>query len=207
MRSFYRFGDSECVNSGWRADFAPAVQAGIELADYFTPPFELRATPGEPIPTGATVDGLDPTDRLVVFDSTRKKVAPKDAFVAVTGSGITVPLALLNDGFAYFQSTDCTGPLFINGDGDTLVRPPIFVGPRDTVYVRTEEPVRQRMYSRRGNNGECGELRFVSGGGHVTLGLFSDYAPGAPIGIDLADYFTPPFTVRAGRGTRPLPTP
>jgi hypothetical protein len=51
-------------------------------------------------------------------------------------------------------------------------------------------------------DGQCIILRE-----RVTIGVTRLFAPTAPIGIELADYFTPPFRVRAGRGTRPLPRP
>jgi hypothetical protein len=41
--------------------------------------------------------------------------------------------------------------------------------------------------------------------GQETPGIAGLWDPAARIGLDLADYFTWPFSVRAGRGTKRLP--
>ncbi len=203
--------DGQCFNSAWTTDFAPAVLAGIDLADYFRPPFALRATPGEPIPTGAVAEPLDPTDRLVVFDATGKKVgatvggnSPAWAEVAVvTDSGMTLLLGMTDSymgGHAYFETTDCTGPPFMRGSADGLVPATTLVGPRRSVYERSGQATSRTMSSLDYGDGECRILRT-----RIGIGDRGYYAPTSPIGIDLADYFTPPFTVRAGRGTRAFP--
>lgn len=188
-------------------EFAPAQRLGINLADYFTPPFALRATPGEPILTGAVAEALERTDRLVVYDSTGKKVAAVEAYAVVTDSGITVPMngVGFNWRSGYFQSTDCSGAPFVIG-GNFLVPETNVFGPRKTVYLRSGEPQRRTMYSLLSGD-VCHILRTRVGPQRVIPGLTGNFAPTAPIGIDLADYFTEPFTVRAGRGTSSLPMP
>lgn len=202
----------ECWSSPYTADFAPAALAGINLADYFTPPFVIRATPGEPIPTGAVAEPLDPTDRLVVVDATGKKVGatagppPAATVVVVTDSGMTLLLGVSDSGIGagstpHFESTDCTGPPFISPSPDPLVPDTTAVGPRGSVYERSG-PATRRTMSSFTFGGTCMILRSRAG-----IGNRGNYAPTSPIGIDLADYFTPPFTMRAGSGTRALPKP
>jgi hypothetical protein len=213
--------DGRCVDSARTSDFARAVPAGIDLADYFTPPFQLRATPGEAIPTGAVAEPLDPTDRLVVYDANGKKVgatradgvyAPAAAVVAVvTASGMTLLLTVDDSylsGQAYFESTDCTGPPFIFDDGvgdhwANLVPVTTLVGPRRAVHAPSGNAATRTMSSVDYGSGECYILRNRIG----IVGQTGRFVPLEPIGLELADYFTPPFTVRAGRGTRALPTP
>lgn len=208
----YRLSDGRCVDyPGGRnvegEEFAPAQRLGINLADYFTPPFALRATRGEPIPTGAVAEPLDPTDRLVVLDSTGKKVAAVEAYAVVTGSGITIPMDGVGYSWrhGYFQSTDCSGAPFMLG-GDFLVPQTTVFGPRNTIYRRSGIPARRTMYSLLAR-GVCHILRTRLGPGREVPGRTGDFARAVSTGIDFDDYFTEPFTVRAGRGTPSLPTP
>jgi hypothetical protein len=212
MRST-RSPDGRCFNSASTEDFAPAVLAGIDLADYFTPPFVLRATPGEPIATGAVVEPLDPGDRLVVFDAMGKKVgatlegsSPLAEVPVVTDSGMTMLLTIFDShigGEAFFEATDCTGPAFVSGFADGLLPATTLVGPRRSVHQRSGPATPRTMSSVDHGNGECWRLW----GGPAGIGERNSFAPTSPVGIDLADYFTPPFTVRAGSGTRSLPKP
>jgi hypothetical protein len=206
------FPDGQCreMVSHPSEQHAPARRLAIDLADYFTPPFALRATAGEAIPTGAVADALDDTDRIVVFDATGKKVAAADAYAVVTGSGITIPMVGLEPQVhpLYFESTDCSGPAFLSTFLTDEIGGTSVVGPRKTVYLRSEPAQRRRMFSASMFAGApCSVLTTqVSPTGFVP-GRRGDYAAAAPIGIDLLDYFTPPFTARAGRGTPPVPRP
>jgi hypothetical protein len=203
----YRSGGTvgDCRNFGeTSSEVALAARAGVDLADYFTPPFALRATPGEPIPTGAA-EPLARTDGLVRVDSTGKKLAALAADVVVTDSGITLPLSFLPH---YFSTVDCTGTPFVEvrpNRPHLLLGAVTLVGPRQTVYRQTSATRGQTMYSYWAASGECKRLRFFHGGGHE-VGFRSTFAPTASIGIDFADYFTGPFTWRAGRGIRKLPS-
>ena len=213
MRS-YRGAIGGCINSVWTADFAPADLAGIDFADYFTPPYSVRATPGDPVPTAAVAEPLETTDRFVVIDAVGKKVGGTlhEGFAAanvalVTDSGLTLLLAVFDSHIttgegAYFASTDCTGPAFIDRPLDELVPATTLVGPRWAVHQQSGEFASRRMASVDWGDGQCMVLRE-----RFTIGVNKPFAPTAPLGIELADYFTPPFTVRAGRGTRPLPRP
>jgi hypothetical protein len=203
MKSYSWWYGGGCSNYAHSLDWAPAA-AVIDLADYFTPPFALGATRGEPIPTGAVVDQLEPTDGLVMFDATGKRAAPVDAFVAVTDSGIMLALSI--HGGLYFQSTDCSGTPFVRGSGDALLPAGIGVGARKAIYVQSEDPRYQTMYSVLGTS-DCTIIRTWHGGGHEIRGVAGDFATARPAGIDLADYFTEPFTTRVGKGIRPLPRP
>ena len=206
------FADGPCVEmiSHPSHEFAPARRLAIDLADYFTPPFALRATAGEAIPTGAVADSLVVTDGIVVFDSTGKKVAAAEAYAVVTSSGVTIPMVGMDWRVhpLYFESTDCTGPSFL----DTFLADEIggtsAVGPRKTVYRRSEPAQPRRMYSASAfAGGPCSVLQTqVSPSGFVP-GRPGNYAAAAPVGIDLHDYFTPPFSARAGRGTTSVPRP
>jgi len=203
------FPDGQCreMVSHPSEQHAPARRLAIDLADYFTPPFTLRATAGEAIPTGPVADSLDVTDGIVVFDSTGKKVAAAAAYAVVTGSGVTIPMVGMDWQVhqLYFESTDCTGPSFL----DTFLWDEIggtAVGPRKTVYVRSEAAQRRRMFSASAfPGGPCSVLRTQVSPSGFEPGRPGNYAAAAPIGIDLLDYFTPPFHARAGRGTTPVP--
>jgi hypothetical protein len=224
MRSV-RVPDGRCGNSTYSAEFARAARAGIDLADYFTPPFALRATPGEAVPTGAAAEPepLDSADRLVAYDATGKRVGAAIGggglrnvvadVAVVTGSGMTLMLAVSDDSLdlgagPHFESTDCTGPPFMFGSETAhgwggLVPLTMAVGPRRAVYVRSGDATVRTMSSRAFHSIdgiECEILRTRAG-----IGWRGQYAPTEPIGLELADYFTPPFTVRAGRATRLLP--
>jgi hypothetical protein len=227
MRSLLMPDDGRCVNSTYRTEFARAAPAGIDLADYFTPPFALRATAAEAVPTGAAAEPepLDPTDRLVAYDATGKRVGAAIGggvsrnvvadVAVVTGSGMTLMLAVSDDSLdlgagPHFESTDCTGPPFMFGSETAhgwggLVHLTMAVGPRRAVYVRSGDATVRTMSSRAFHSIdgiECEILRTRAG-----IGWRGQYAPTEPIGLELVDYFTPPFIVRAGRATRPLPRP
>ena len=207
-----RQGDGQCVRTTEHVgqEFAPAARLGIDVADYFTPPFALRATAGEPVPIGAVAEPLESTDRIVVFDSTGKKVATAAAYAVVTDSGITIPMSGMDwlVWALYFESTDCSGAPFLHTRGEGVLAGTSAVGPRKTVYLRSEDPQRRRMYSSSAfPGGECFLLETRISPSQVVPGRPGHYAAAAPIGIDLVDYFTPPFTARAGRGTNPLPRP
>ena len=196
----------QCWDSAEGGEFAPAILGEIDVADYFTPPFALRASPGAPVPTGEVDEPLEPTDRVVAYDATGKKVAPtmlgvlSTRFALVTAGGDTLILAGVGPaGVGFFESTDCSGTLFQEDYGFSLVDTTVLVGPRRAVYVKTDVPARLTMYSQRVGE-ECRVLDQANPGGYTRM-----WAPFAPVGIDLADYFTPPVTFRAGRGIRPLP--
>jgi hypothetical protein len=206
--------DGTCVSVQFTVDFAPAVLAGIDLADYFTPPFTIRATPGAPIPTGAVAQPLDPGDRFVIFDATGKKVgAPlggsgSHQVPVVTDSGMTLLLyvsdsAIGADFTAYFESTDCTGsPVIRSSEEMPIFHPFTLVGLRSSVYARSGTATSRTVFSRSTGGSGCAVVRNSRTG---ALGETANFAPTSPLGIDLADYFTPPFTVRAGTGTRTFP--
>jgi hypothetical protein len=112
------------------------------------------------------------------------------------------------DGGAYFESTDCTGTPFIFGSsvggGDSSLVPTMrLVKPRDAVHAPSGDAARRMMSSFQHGDGTCAVVRNRFG----TIGETGFFVALEPIGLELADYFTPPFTVRAGRGTRALPTP
>jgi hypothetical protein len=184
--------------------FAPAARLEIDLADYFTPPFHVRSVPGDPIPTGADAEPLDSNDRLVVIDSTGKKVTSAATDAVVTDSGITIPIRQ-EDAFPYFESNDCSGPMFFLRRLPSLIPQTDVSGPRRSVYRATGFE-RRTMYST-GSPESCWIIRYRTGPQAYTMGHTGDFTPATPVGLDLADYFTPPFTVRAGNGTRPLPKP
>jgi hypothetical protein len=189
--------------------FAAAKRLAIDFADYFTPPFVLRATPGEPIPPGAAADSLEPTDRLVVFDATGKRVVAADANAVVTDSGVTMLMNTIDEWEedVYFESTDCSGPPFLAQWVGRRLTTTMVIGPRKTVYVHnTDPPTRFTVYSILHGGSVCAPARTVWRG-QVTPGILSWWTPAATIGLDLADYFTWPFSVRAGRGTQALPAP
>jgi hypothetical protein len=210
MRSYLEF-DGVCWNTDDRNPpvrefFAPAQRLALELADYFTPPFTLRATAtGEPIPTGTSADSLERTDGLVVFDSTGKKVAPAMAYAVVTDSGVTISLADVNwwyEDVLYFESTDCTGPAFVSVSGASFTAT-TFSGPRRTVYQ--PEAVQTRTMYSAAYEGGCEVLRTRRGPQWWVNGRQGAYGVAVSLGIDLDDYFTPPFVMRAGKATRALP--
>lgn len=188
--------------------FATATRLPIDLADYFTPPFALRATPGEPIPTGAVADSLEPRDRLVVFDAAGKRVAVADANAVVSDSGVTILMNATTEEWSvnvYFESTDCSGPPFLPQWADDGLTSAFVTGPRKTVYVHTGGPTTQfTVYSVLRAGASCAPARTIWRG-QETPGIFNWWTPAATIGLDLADYFTWPFSVRAGRGTQRLP--
>jgi hypothetical protein len=188
-------------------EFAQARRLGINLADYFTPPFALRATRGEPIPTVAVAEPLDATDRLVVFDATGKKVAAVAAYAVVTGSGITIPMDGVGSSWrqGYFQSTDCSGVPFMEA-GDYLVLQTAVFGPGNTIYRRSGQPARRTMYSALFGN-VCHVLRTRLSPSREVPGRTANFVRAVSVGIDFDDYFTEPFTVRAGSATRSLPKP
>jgi hypothetical protein len=214
MRSIMR-PNGRCVDLAAPkvGQFAPAQNVAIDLADYFTPPFDLRATPGVPIPAGNVgPQRLDPTDRIFVRDATGKKVAAAHAYAVMTDSGVTIPMSGLHDednqNALVFESTDCTGPPFVWGSEFGSLRMPVLVGPRRSVWVRSDEESRT-MYSASNGADNCVPLETVWGPGPSNRrpGLRGLFAPATPVGIDLDDYFTWPFNVRAGGGTRVLPPP
>ena len=188
--------------------FAAARRLPIDFADYFTPPFALRATPGETVPPGAVADSLERTDRLVVFDATGKRVAAADANAVVTDSGVTILMNTIEewDEDVYFESTDCSGPPFLAEWVGQRLTTAMVIGPRKTVYMQTGPSTRFTVYSVLRGGSVCSPARTVWRG-QVTPGILDWWSPAVTIGLDLADYFTWPFSVRAGRGTRPLPAP
>jgi hypothetical protein len=188
--------------------FAAAKPLPIDLADYFTPPFALRATPGEPIPTGTSTDSLERKDRLIVFDATGKRVAEADANAVVSDAGVTMLMNTIDEWEqdVYFESTDCSGPPFLPQWVDHRLTTSIVIGPRKTVYVQTAAVTELTVYSILRGGAFCAPARTVWRG-QETPGIFDRFAPGATIGVDLADYFTWPFSVRAGTGTQRLPQP
>lgn len=191
---------------------APAAAAGVDVADYFSPPFSLRATPGaalEPGPAPSAED-LDPADALVVYDATGKKLGatavssllePAGAvLVFVTGSGTIVPVAVTRNEIVldevFYASTDCTGRAFLDAPATDGLKPvTALVHPQATVYAQTAAPRLRSMWSSRDGDGQCASF---------ANGRRGYYVPAASIGLDLADYLTPPFSVRAGRATRTL---
>jgi hypothetical protein len=188
--------------------FAAAKRLPIDFADYFTPPFALRATPGEPIPAETVADSLERTDRLVVFDATGKRVAAADANAVVSDSGVTILMNTIAEWEedVYFESTDCSGPPFLAQWVGQRLTTAIVIGPRKTVYVQTGPSTRFTVYSVRRGGSFCSPARTVWRG-QETPGILSWWSPAATIGLDLADYFTWPFSVRAGRSTPALPRP
>jgi hypothetical protein len=192
--------------------FVRAQRLELDLADYFTPPFALRATPGEPILSGNVGrEPLEPTDRIMVRDATGKKVAAAGAYAVVTDAGVTIPMAGvdpdLNYGGLAFESTDCSGPPFVEAARGVVIQP-IIVGVSLDVWVRTGEDVVRTMYSSIfPPNGVCRRLYTVwgPGAGNRRPGLVMAVAPGSPTGIDLLDYFTWPLTAVAGPATRRVP--
>jgi hypothetical protein len=206
--------DGQCTElaSPVRAAFVRAQRLELDLADYFTPPFALRATPGEPILTGnVDREPLETTDRLMVRDATGKKVAPVGAYAVVTDSGATLPLTEADNNRTYgglvFESTDCSGQPYIGGRRD-LVEQAVIVGDRLSIWVRSGEDVVRTVYSGMSTpGGACHRVETVWGPGpnNRRPGLTVTTAPGSPAGIDLMDYFVWPFTVVAGPATRPVP--
>ena len=204
----YRGPDGQCVDQDNDFEsFAPARALAIDVADYFTPPFTLRATRGELISTGA--EPSEPTRGVVAYDATGKRVADLDAYAWVTGSGVTIPVNGVGFGWklGYYASTDCTGPPFVRSQGEILVPLTSVIGPRRAVHLQSGATARRTMYSARHADNTCAVLRTQVGPQWFRQGVIANFAPTAPIGIDLADYFTEPFTVRAGEGTRVLPAP
>ena len=205
----YMAADGQCVDADddW-VSFAPARRLAIDVADYFTPPFVLRATRGELISTGA--EPVEPTRGVVAYDTTGKRVADLDAYAWVTGSGITIPVTGVG-GFpwrlGYFESTDCTGPPFVRSPGEIFVPLTSVIGPRRAVHLQSGAIARRTMHSARNPDNTCSVLRTQLGPQWFRPGIIGNFAPTAPIGLDLADYFTEPFTVRMGSGTRVLPAP
>jgi hypothetical protein len=198
--------DGSCVGGfEQEQELAPASTAGIDLADYFTPPFRLRAVAGDAVPRGPSTDALAPTDGLVVFDGTGKRLGATShgvviATAFVTGSKRIVPVRLHGDTIStdevYFESANCSGTPFLANSNDALARPTAVLGPRWAVWARNGIHRERIMRSRGQPGGPCIEAPadgwVVSAASLVSLDL------------ELADYFTPPFTVRAGRETRPL---
>jgi hypothetical protein len=148
-----------------------------------------------------------------VIDSAGKKLGPTFAgqgaastVAFVTDSGLTLLLSAFDShiagGGVYFESTDCTGAPFMGNGDDDLTPTALVVGPRRAVHTRSGNFAQQRMSSVDWGFGECTILRE-----RFTIGRIGWFAPAAPIGIELADYFTPPFRVRAGKATRKLPAP
>jgi hypothetical protein len=106
----------------------------------------------------------------------------------------------------YFESTDCSGPAFLSTCVADEIGGTSLVGPRKTLYLRSEPAQQRRMFSASMFPGApCSVLSTqVSPTGFVP-GRGGNYAAAAPVGVDLLDYFTPPFNARAGRGTTPVP--
>jgi hypothetical protein len=203
--------DGECRNSVVGGPYAPAERLDVDLADYFTPPFALRAIPEEPVPIGPVAERPDRSDRIVLYDATGKKVGAKirgsltTNVVLVTASGITFELGGVGPPRreVYFESTDCSGPRFMQhgGPAASIFVPTFLVGPRSSVYRQAEAAEWRTMYS--SMTEPSGECRILDQSDPV--GYTAWWARYAPIGIDLADYFTPPATFRAGPGLRSLP--
>jgi hypothetical protein len=215
--------DREVVaRSKWRVDgtcetgfsfsttAAPATAAGVDLADYFTPPFSLRATRGAALAPGPAPerDDLEPTDALVVYDATGKKLGvtgvttvfePGSAVVAfVTGSGTIVAVEVTRNEIrqdeSFYTSTDCTGRPFLDAPANGGLKPVTAVlPPRATVHVQAAAPRTRAMWSTRNGDGDCASFE---------NGRHGAYVPAASTGLELADYFSAPFSVRAGRATK-----
>ena len=145
-------------------------------------------------------------DTLAVYDSVGRKVGDVDwqgeftlaEVLFRTGSGKTFAIPVYagswgTDGLAY-ASEDCTGAAHIAvRDGvSPIVGPWVAVaGPRATLYVPGGAFTLQTMTSWRRPDGTC-----------VVDGQWRPYAP-AVAELDLADYFVPPFVIRARGGVVP----
>ena len=202
-----------CVTRVFPGRAAPAVATTVDLADYFTPPFSLRAIAGaavRPIATGSAAaaepeadDELFRADRSVVHDSRGVVVGPPGSAAFVTSAGriLVVEVTIYGSGFythtaLRFDQPDCAGSAFLtahsvipNASFDYLAPRVAIVGRRSTVWADDGETPRRRTLRSTRVGTRCE---------NYTVTVRSVRA--VRTSIDFADYFTPPFSMRTVRG-------
>jgi len=185
----------------------------VDLMDYFTPPFTLRALAGSVVeratPQGATSGGLASATTLGVYDSRGTKLGdadpapdPSTRVAFLTGAGrifiVEVrPTQLWGNADLYYEGDACTGRAFFRPDlrSNDLEPFTAVIGPRRTVFVGSGLAESRTWRSVRYNGGDiCSTWSPVT-----TPAILA-----APAGVDLADYFIPPFSVRP-LGLSPVP--
>jgi hypothetical protein len=176
----------------------------MDLVDYFTPPFSLRAVAGtvvQPAAPEAAAPGVFASGtRLGVYDSrgtTLGNAEPERdpsttvAFLTGTGQILIVevqPDRLTGNADLYYESVNCTGRASLVSGPIDLAPLTAVIGARWTVWTEAGARQTRTVRSVRDDAGNCYPL-----GGPVTLRV----SPAARAGLDLANYFSAPFSVRA----------
>jgi hypothetical protein len=181
----------------------PLGVRAVDLVDYFTPPFTLRAIAGEIVPRAAPETAapgpLATAKTLGVYDSRGTKLAdagpdpdPSTTVAFLTGTGRilivhVLPLRLRGTADLYFEGDNCTGRAFFSAPAGTNDLPALtaLVGPRWTVYSEAGVATTATVRSHLADN-TC----FATFPGPITA------RPAARAGLDLADYFVAPFSVQ-----------
>lgn len=215
-------GAGQCVPVRTRYGGWPAQPTDVHLADYFTPPFSLRAVAGPeltPIATASAeaqtvADGEAPrlfrvgptvardtrgTGIGVVSDS----CCDRAIAALVTGSGTVLVVAVgafagyHTDHYLKYELPDCAGATFLGRPGGYgLYEPHAPLAPRLAVVG---ERATVWIGDRRASVQTLRSFRYPDG--HcVNQTVTHEVVAATPAGLDLADYLAPPFTFQVMRG-------
>ena len=216
MRSYLDHDRCRETFTEWPA--VPVRPTDVHLREYFTPPFVLRATRGDEVTRAttpaapgtaspSTQDAFFHAGRLRIFDGhgtfvgTASRASSTENGTAVallTESGTVIIVQVsrnrlwTHDPFVHFEEPDCAGEALIVTRTHGELAPNIVVTDKRRRVWKPTGPIGPRTVRSYWGTGECVNGRYPA--------LDAWFARAVWTGVDLADYFVAPFSVRTPRG-------